>query len=98
MKKIIAAAILATIIIGCSSGPTEGTIIDKEYEEGEWERHAVNKCTGTGKKRKCKTVNEEKWDDPDWEIQIEDKKGNKAWIDVSESTYDDLAIGDHYKG
>lgn len=99
--------VLSLVFSACGSASvTEGTVKDKQSEAGEWETKKVSgtkTCTGTGAKRKCKTgasTTKREWDDPDFSILIEkcEKKDcNEAWVDVSESVYNSVDVGDYYK-
>lgn len=99
--------LLSVLLSACGgSSVTEGTVKDKQSEAGEWETKKVSgtkTCTGTGAKRKCKTgasTTKREWDDPDFFILIEkcEKKDcNEAWVDVSESVYNSVDVGDYYK-
>lgn len=105
MKKILIAFALLALTAGCSLGeskPVTGTVVDKTSEPGEWEKKTVSgkkTCTGTGKKRRCrtgpsKTVDE--WDDPDFELTIETDDGDLKTVEVSEGEYNATTVGDHY--
>lgn len=110
--SVMLVTLLVSVVLffaACSSGTsvTEGTVKDKQSEAGEWETKKVSgtkTCTGTGAKRKCKTgasTTKREWDDPDFSILIEKcekkKDCNEAWVDVSESTYNSVDVGDYYK-
>lgn len=93
---------LTLIFSACGTPtPTEGTVVDKASEPGEWETKTKQTCTGKGTKRKCKSKQVQEWDDPDFEIQIrscdKDDKCSEHWIEVSESEYNSLNEGDHWE-
>lgn len=93
---------IAFLLPACGGpGVTEGKVTAMEYEPAETEVRPTTsqKCTGTGKKRTCRTVTgtTSSFDDEDWEITITNDKGESATFEVSEQTYNSLKVGDSYK-
>lgn len=97
---LLVAAILPACSISMTTGPSEGTVIDKKHEEGEFESKTSKVCTGTGKKRKCSNKTTTDWDDPDFELLLrscdKDDECDEGWIEVSESEYNSAEVGDYF--
>ena len=77
-------------LTGCGEDePVTGVVVEKDYDAASTKTE--RRCTGTGSSRKCRNVKKTK--PADWDVTIRDDSGKEHEIDVSQSTYDRLKVG-----
>ncbi|QGF20220.1 hypothetical protein SEA_SIXAMA_41 [Gordonia phage Sixama] len=90
--KLAATVALALSLVACSAGLKEGEVIEKRYSPESGYFTTVNNI------QIWNTVPEQ------WEIRLRDCETRDddgdcrtSWLEVSEGTYDDIEIGEHYE-
>jgi hypothetical protein len=109
MKRLIVVAIVgvALTFAACSSGPTHGFVIAKQYTPGHYYLYenpiphttCEDELIGKTMEDECSTtytyVPEELWAGPEWQLELR-SDGAKGWVTVSQKTYDRTHKGDYY--
>lgn len=84
----------ALLLTGCQWEGT-GTIIHKEYEEGEWETYSSCSYNSSTKTNTCKPA--QRYDDEDFQLLVRDvEDGKEHWIDVHPDDFEAYQVGDTY--
>ena len=89
MKKLlIALAASPLFLMGCASGPTEGTVVDKYFSQGMSTMNCVPNGAGG------QTCFPTKYPDC-WRVVIEDEYGDTGSKCVRQWQFEDIRVGDY---
>lgn len=96
MRKIIAAAVLAVLLLtGC--GPKEGDVVDKRWKPDLSYWGVITQCTSYGNRTQCNTVPHWYYVPARYILILRVETGEIKDKDVRRSVYYSINVGDHYQ-
>lgn len=95
IKKILAVVLLSAALFGCSSPPTSGTVVRRDYTPAHM--YVQWHCTVYSDKGWCLAQMPYYYPIPDeWQLYITDPKQGQGWVDVSQDEYNRAQPGMHW--
>lgn len=95
MKKLIALLASALLLVGCSY-ITSGTITAKDHKDAY--RYSTMQCSMIRSNGTCGAFITTWHDVPEkWYFGLDDGE-NTGWVSVTQSTYEQFEVGDHFEG
>lgn len=90
MRRLATFTVALLALAACNTAPQAGDVVEKDYD-GSW----VQMQPGCYNSKGIATCQIPIYHDEEWKIRLcaDDICG---WVEVSESTYDQLAVGDFY--
>ena len=101
MRILILVMALSLFAAACGIGLSAGEVVEKRYEPEDNDIVPRQSCaTDSDGDVSCHTYYVNEYDDEDWKIKLRacdaEGKCKASWVEVPESTYDRLKVGDYF--